>query len=77
MRVGDASISSYMPGMSKGKAIMAYGTEADRRRAAAMAELAGKSTSEWLLGLIRDNYRQVYGETPPESIHARNQRSAS
>lgn len=55
---------------------MAYGTPADRQRAAVMAELAGKSTSEWLLGLIRSSYREVYGETPPEKIHARDQRSA-
>ncbi len=55
---------------------MAYGTPADRQRAAVMAELAGKSTSEWLLDLMRSSYREVYGDTPPEKINARNQRTA-
>lgn len=62
--------------MSKSVAIMAYGTPADRQRAAVMAELAGKSTSEWLLDLMRSSYREVYGDTPPEKINARNQRTA-
>ena len=57
---------------------MAYGTQADRQRAAAMAKLADKSTSEWLLDLIRDQYRAVYGDTPPEKLDVRrDQRAAS
>ncbi|GJE78101.1 hypothetical protein [Methylorubrum suomiense] len=56
---------------------MAYGTQSDRLRAAAMARLAGKSTSEWLLGLIRENYAAVYGDAPPENLDVgRNQRRA-
>ncbi|WP_157862005.1 hypothetical protein [Methylobacterium sp. Leaf361] len=49
---------------------MAYGTRADRARAAVMAKLAKKSTSEWLLKLIRAEYAAVYGEADPEKIHA-------
>lgn len=49
---------------------MAYGTQSDRLRAAAMAKLAKKSTSEWLLKLIRDQYAAVYGDADPEKIHA-------
>ncbi len=49
-------------------AIMTYGTPRDRACAAAMASLEGKSTSEWLLGLIRENYRAVYGDADPENL---------
>lgn len=48
---------------------MAYGTSSDRQKAAAIAKLAGKSTSEWLLMLIRDQYRAVYGDADPEKIN--------
>lgn len=48
---------------------MAYGTQSDRLRAAAMAKLAKKSTSQWLLQLIRDQYAAVYGDAAPEKVH--------
>jgi hypothetical protein len=56
--------------MPRDQAIMAYGTRADRLRAAVMAKLAKKSTSEWLLKSIRDQYAAVYGDADPEKIHA-------
>lgn len=56
--------------MPRDQAIMAYGTHADRLRAAAMAKLAKKSTSEWLLKLIREQYAAVYGDADPEKINA-------
>lgn len=49
---------------------MAYGTQSDRLRAAAMANLQGLSVSAWMLKLIRDQYHAVYGDTPPEKLHA-------
>jgi hypothetical protein len=60
--------------MPREKAIMAYGTQSDRLRAAAMAKLSGKSTSEWLLKQIRDQYAAVYGDADPEKICGPKQR---
>jgi hypothetical protein len=57
--------------MPRGKAIMTYGTQSDRLRVAAMAKLKKLSISEYLLQFIRDDYRAVYGETPPEKLDAR------
>ena len=57
-----------MRAMSREKAIMAYGTSTDRKRAASMARLDGISVSKWLLKLIRDKYAAVYGDADPESL---------
>lgn len=56
--------------MPREKAIMTYGTAQDRLRAAAVAKLHKLTVSGWLLKVIRDDYRAVYGETPPEKLNA-------
>ena len=42
--------------------IMCYGTEADRVKLAALAELVGKSSSQFLIDYIREQYATVFGE---------------
>lgn len=56
--------------MPREKAIMTYGTQSDRLRAAAMAKRSKLSVSAWMLKLIRDQYRAAYGDTPPEKLNA-------
>lgn len=61
--------------MPREKAIMTYGTQSDRLRAAAMAKLHKLSVSAWMLKMIRDQYAAVYGDADPEKLDAsRNQR---
>lgn len=56
--------------MARSVAIMCYGDEADRLRAAAIARLKKRTTSQWLVELIRAEYRAVYGDLDPEKINA-------
>jgi hypothetical protein len=50
------------------KGIIAYGTEEDRKKLAVLAQLSGKSGSEYLVDLIRSRYSEVVGEVDPEVI---------
>lgn len=54
--------------MSRSVAIMCYGTQADRLRLAALAKLKKQSSSEFMLTIIREQYRDVYGDAPPPEI---------
>jgi hypothetical protein len=57
------------------KAILTYGTQADRHRVAVIARLRGLSVSEYLMKVIRDDYAAVYGDADPETVDAQQQRS--
>lgn len=50
------------------KGIIAYGTEKDRQKLSVLSDLAGKSGSEYIIGLIRQKYEEVVGEVDPEVI---------
>lgn len=51
--------------MANNKAIMAWGTEADRQRLAAIARSEQKSGSQVLLGYIQTRYRELFGDLDP------------
>lgn len=57
------------------KAILTYGSQADRHRAAVVARLKGQSVSEYLIKVIRDDYAAVYGDADPEILDAAQQRT--
>lgn len=46
--------------MARAKGIIAYGTDEDRRRLEALAQLAKTSASQWLIQIIRKEYEKVY-----------------
>lgn len=54
--------------MTRHKGIIAYGTEADREKVAALAKLAGLSVSEYIINMIRGNYSMVAGSEDPRKI---------
>ncbi|CCV12918.1 hypothetical protein [Mesorhizobium sp. STM 4661] len=54
--------------MTRHKGIIAYGTELDRQKLAALAQLSGKSGSEFLVEMIREKYSLTLGETDPLRI---------
>lgn len=51
------------------KGIIIYGTQEDRDKLSALAQLAGKSSSEYLINLLRENYWNIFGEADPKSIN--------
>lgn len=57
-----------MPKRNKG--IIAYGTEEDRSKLAVLADLTGKTASDWIIKEIRKQYALAFGDTPPERITA-------
>lgn len=52
------------------KGIIAYGTETDRKKLAVLADLSGKSGSEFLVDLIRQKYEDIVGDADPDIIIA-------
>lgn len=47
---------------------MAYGTKEDRDRLAILAKLERRSSSEWLIDKIRQEYRTIFGDQPPKPL---------
>lgn len=47
------------------KAIISYGTKEDRLMLAALAKASEISGSEYVIGMIRSNYKLVYGDDIP------------
>lgn len=54
--------------MARAKGIIAYGTDLDREKLAALAQLNDQSGSEWIVEQIRSVYRQAFGEADPRFI---------
>lgn len=54
--------------MTRHKGIIAYGTESDREKLAALSKLSGKSGSELIINMIRNQYKEVLGDTLPSQI---------
>lgn len=55
--------------MANNKLIAVYGNEADRLRAALVAEKLGHpSISKMLLAFIRNSYREHFGDTNPAHL---------
>lgn len=50
------------------KGIIAYGTDLDREKLAALAQLSGQSGSEIIIAMIRSRYVEVLGDTDPKLI---------
>ena len=48
--------------------LTAYGQEEDRDKLAALALFTDKSQSGFILELIREKYREVFGQTDPKEI---------
>jgi hypothetical protein len=59
--------------MARSVGIMAYGTKNDRLRLEALAVLAEKSSSQWIIEAIRAAYQEIYGETPPSEVVQKNE----
>lgn len=53
---------------TRNKGIIAYGTEDDRAKLAALAKLRGRSGSEEVINLIRQSYEGVFGDVDAKSI---------
>lgn len=45
--------------------IMAYGTQRDRDMLAVLAAVTKKSSSDWLISKIRQEYQAVFGDQEP------------
>lgn len=54
--------------MTRHKGIIAYGTQEDREKLAVLSQLTGKSGSEILIDLLRQQYQEVTGGVDPKSI---------
>lgn len=52
----------------RNKGIIAYGTEEDRDKLAALAQAAGRSGSEIIIAAIREKYEAAFGSTDPKLI---------
>jgi hypothetical protein len=55
-------------------AITAYGSEEDRLRAQAVAQVANTSTSKYLLETIQTKYRKLFGDMAPAEAVKVNQK---
>lgn len=55
--------------MTRHKGIIAYGTELDREKLAVLAKLSGRSGSEVIISLIRQQYETVLGTADPKDIY--------
>jgi hypothetical protein len=54
--------------MARSVIITAYGSPEDRLRLEAISKLEEKSSSQWLIDLIRKRYAEIYGGTHPEQV---------
>jgi hypothetical protein len=54
-----------LPAKKATKAIIAYGTETDRKKLKMIADRSHTSGSDWLIRLIREKYQEVFGENNP------------
>lgn len=54
--------------MTRSVGIMAYGTLDDRLRLEAVALVAGKSSSQWLIEAIRKAFEEIYGLREPRDL---------
>jgi hypothetical protein len=54
--------------VARAKGIIAYGTDEDRAKLAALAAVNRQSSSEWIVDQIRSVYREAFGETDPNLI---------
>ena len=54
--------------MARKVGINAYGDEEDRRKLEVLALLSKKSSSSWLVDVIRSSYAEIYGERNPEDV---------
>ena len=52
----------------RNKGLIAYGTEKDRAKLAALAQIKGQSASEVMIDLIRSDYEKICGNTDPNCI---------
>lgn len=52
----------------RNRTLTAYGTQADQDKLAVLAEQSGETASTWLIKKIQDEYRRLYGETPPHLL---------
>ena len=50
------------------KGIIAYGTEEDRAKLAALSVIHDKSASEVVITMIRSAYKELLGDSEPERI---------
>ena len=53
---------------NRDKGIIFYGTTEDREKLAALAQVTGKSGSEFLVTLLREKYSAVFGDEDPKRI---------
>lgn len=53
---------------TRSKGIIAYGTDEDREKLAALAQLSGKSGSELIIDMIRAKFSDVLGDADPKDI---------
>lgn len=59
--------------MARSVAIVGYGDPDDRLRLEALAKLADKSSSQWVIEAIRAAYEDVYGQVPPSEVVQKNE----
>lgn len=52
----------------RNKGIIAYGTELDRAKIAALAMITKRSVSDWVIEKIQEEYRAAFGDTDPARI---------
>jgi hypothetical protein len=48
--------------------IIAYGTEEDRKKLAVLSNLSKQSGSEYIITMIRRQYKEVFGDADASSI---------
>jgi len=48
--------------MSRPLGIIAYGDKDDRARLAMLAKADGRSGSDWLIRMIRERFKEVFGD---------------
>lgn len=47
--------------MAKSVGIIAYGSPEDRKKLEQLAKLAGLSGSQWLIQMIREKHKEIFG----------------
>lgn len=55
--------------MARNSGIIAYGTQDDRARLAAISKVEGRSGSVVIIEMIRERYKQLFGDLPPPVPH--------
>lgn len=48
--------------------IIAYGTEQDRDKLAVLANLSKQSGSEYIINMIRRNFKEAFGDAEPSRV---------